>query len=124
MSEAIILKKKPKIEFQFRDNGFELFDEETKQNEGFYLLDDIQSVELNKAWFPRFAKWMKIFTWVLNGVPYFQDAKSYKKSNIIIRTKNRTIGFVLENPYMADNARKLNKALGRKLKCVEMADKE
>jgi len=29
MSENIILKKNPKIEFQFLDNGFQLIDEQT-----------------------------------------------------------------------------------------------
>jgi hypothetical protein len=114
MGEPIILKKKPKIEFQFTASGFELIDEQSEQNNGIYAYADIQSVDLNKAWFPRLAKWMKVLTWVLNGVPYFQDAKSYKKSNIIIQTKSKKIGIVLENPYMADKARKLKKMLDEK----------
>jgi hypothetical protein len=112
MSDAIILKKKPKIEFQFRDNGFDLLDLQTEEHSGFYKFEDMKSVELNKVWYPRLAKWMKILTWVLNGLPYFQDAKSYKKSNIIIHTKKRKIGIVLESPYMAIKAKQLRKKLG------------
>lgn len=114
MSETIILKKKPIIEFQFRDNGFELIDKQSQQNSGFYNYEDIESVDLNKAWFPRLAKWMKILTWVLNGVPYFQDAKSYKKSNLIIHAKTIKIGIVLENPYMASKAKQLKMILDKK----------
>jgi len=32
MSENIILKKDPKIEFQFLENGFQLIDEQTERN--------------------------------------------------------------------------------------------
>ena len=114
--ETIILKKDPKIEFQLRDNGFELVDGQTKENSGFYAYEDVQSIELNKVWFPGLAKWMRIMTWVLNGVPYFQDAKSYKKANIIIQCSNAKIGIWLTTPYMARKARKSKVLLYRQLK--------
>jgi len=62
----IILKKSPKIDF--------------------YAYDDMQHVELNKPWFPRLAKWLRVITWIFNGVPYFPNAETYKKSNIIIHS--------------------------------------
>ena len=64
MSENIILKKNPKIEFQLLDNGFQLNDEQTKRNSGYYLYNDLESIELNKIWFPSLAKWLRFFTWV------------------------------------------------------------
>jgi len=50
MSENIILKKNPKMEFQLLDNGFKLIDGLTERNTGFYAYHDIQSIELNKVW--------------------------------------------------------------------------
>ena len=80
MGENIILKKSPKIEFQLLDNGFQIIDEQTERNSGFYPYDDIQSIKLNNAWFPRFANWLRAITWIFNGVPFFPDAESCKKS--------------------------------------------
>ena len=60
MRDNIILKKNPKIEFQLLDNGFKLIDGQTERNTGFYSYNDLQSIELNKVWFPRLAKWLRI----------------------------------------------------------------
>lgn len=114
MNENIILKKNPKIEFQFLDNGFQLIDEQTERNSGFYSYNDLQSIELNKTWFPRFAKWLRIFTWIFNGVPFFPDAESYKKANIIIHFRKTNLGMWLTDSYMADKAKILKRLLDRK----------
>lgn len=116
MNENVILKKNPKIEFLMLDNGFQLIDEQTKQNSGFYTYDDVQCVELNKIWFPKVAKWLRMFTWILNsGVPFFPDAESCKTANIIIKCRKTNLGMWLTDTYMADKARKLNTLLDKKL---------
>ncbi len=116
MSENIILKKNPKVEFQLLDNGFELIDGQTERNTGFYSYNDLQSIELNKAWFPRVAKWLRIITWIFNGVPYFPDAESCKKANLIIHFRKTKLGIWLTDSNMADNAKKLKELLDEKTK--------
>ncbi|NOZ45483.1 MAG: hypothetical protein GXO79_01735 [Chlorobi bacterium] len=116
MSENIILKKNPKIEFQLLDNGFELIDRQTEQNSGFYSYNDLQSIDLNSVWFIRLAKWLKIITWIFNGVPYFPDAESYKKANFIIHFREMKLGIWLTNSYMADKAKRLKVLLDEKTK--------
>ena len=116
MSENIILKKKPKIEFQLLDNGFELIDGQTERNTGFYSYNDLQSIDLNSVWFPRLAKWLRVITWILNGVPYFPDAESYKKANLIIHFKKTKLGIWLTDSYMADKAKRLKELLDEKTK--------
>ncbi|WP_273565706.1 hypothetical protein [Maribacter halichondriae] len=95
MSKNIILRKKPKIEFQLLDNGFTLIDAQIEQNSGLYSYNDVQSIELNKIWFPTLAKWLRIITWIFNGAPYFPDAETCKKANLIIHLKK-------ESWYMVD----------------------
>lgn len=114
MSENIVLKKLPKIEFQLREDGFQISDEHTVQNTGFYDFNDVQSIELNKLWFPRLAKWLRAFTWILNGVPFFPDPESCKKANMIIHFENTKIGIWLTDSYMIGNAKKLKRLLDRK----------
>ena len=105
MSESIVLKKTPRIEFQLHDNGFKLIDGLTESNNGFYNFNDLQSIELNKVWFPRLAKWLRFFTCILNsGVPYFPDAETYKKANLIFHFKKTKLGIWLTDTSMADNA--------------------
>jgi hypothetical protein len=116
MSENIILKKNPKIEFQLLDNGFNLIDGQTERNSGFYSYSDLQSIELNNVWFPRLAKWLRIITWILNGVPYFPDAESYKKANLIIHFRKTKLGIWLTDSYMADKAKRLEELLDEKTK--------
>jgi len=116
MIENIIIKKNPKIEFQLLDDGFKLIDGLSEQNTGFYLYHDIKNIELNMAWFPGLAKWLRIITWILNGVPYFPDAESYKKANIIIHLSNTTLSMWLTDPYMAGKAKRLVELLNEKTK--------
>mgnify|MGYP007025763508 CR=1 FL=1 len=116
MSENIILKKNPKIEFQLLENGFELIDGQTEQNTGFYSYNDLQSIDLNSVWFPRLAKWLRAITWILNGVPYFPDAKSYKKANIIFHFRETRLCIWLTDTYMADKAKMIKELLEEKTK--------
>ena len=116
MSKNIILKKSPKIEFQLLDNGFNLFDEQTERNSGFYSYSALQSIELNKAWFPSLAKWLRIITWILNGVPYFPDAESCKKANLVIHCKKSKLGIWLTDSYMVEKAKRLEELLDGKTK--------
>jgi hypothetical protein len=114
MSEHIILKKSPKIEFHFLDNGFKLIDAQTERNSGFYAYDDLQSIELNKVWYPMLAKYLRVITWILNGVPYFPDAETCKKSNLILHFKKSKLGIWLTDTDMANKAKKLKAVLDRK----------
>jgi hypothetical protein len=116
MGENIILKKNPKIEFQFLDNGFELIDGQTERNSGFYSYNDLQSTDLNNVWFPRLAKCLKTITWILNGVPYFPDAESYKKANLIIHLRKAKLGIWLTNSYMAEKAKRIKELLDENTK--------
>ena len=116
MGENIILKKNPKIEFQLLDNGFNLIDGQTELNSGFYSYSDLQSIELNKVWFPILAKWLRIITWILNGVPYFPDAESCKKANLVIHFRKAKLGIWLTDSYMAEKAKRLEELLEEKTK--------
>jgi len=114
MNENIVLNKNPKIEFQFLDNGFRLLDEKAKPNSGFYLYNNIESVDLSKTWFPIIAKGLRIFTWIFNGVPFFPDEKSCKKAKIIIRFRKLKVGIWLTDSTRVDKAKKLKALLDRK----------
>ena len=114
MSKNIILKKEPKIEFQFLDKGFQLIDEQTEQNSGFYAYNDLQSIDLKNTWFPRLAKSLRIFTWIFNGVPFFPDAESCKKANVIIYFKKMKLGIWLTDSYMVNKAKSLKELLNKK----------
>lgn len=116
MSENILLKKNPKIEFQFNMNGFDLIDQQTDRNTGFYAYADLLSTRLNHTWFPALSKWLRVFTWVLNGVPYFPDADTYKKANMIILLKNTKLGFWLTDSYMANKAIRIKELLDENTK--------
>ena len=115
MNENIILKKNPKIEFQLLDDGFQLIDDQTERNSGFYAYDDLQSTELNKVWFLRLAKWLRAFTWIFNGVPFFPDAESCKKTNLLIHFKKRKLNIWLIDTYMTDQAKVLKEFLDHKI---------
>ncbi|MFC5045407.1 hypothetical protein ACFSTE_17855 [Aquimarina hainanensis] len=116
MQEQIIFKKNPRIEFRFQTNGFQLIDQQTVQNSGFYSYRDIESIRLNKVWFPKLAKWLRIVTALCNGVPFFPDAASCKKATVIIHFRNTKLGMWLTDPYMADKARVLKKELDHRTK--------
>lgn len=114
MIDSILLKKNPKIEFQFQDVGFQLIDEQTVQNTGFYEYGELKSIELNKLWFPVLAKWLRPFTWILNGVPLVPDAASSRAASVIIRFKNMNLGVWLTDTYMTKNAKTLKQLLDDK----------
>lgn len=116
MGENIILKKSPKVEFQLLDNGFNLIDGQTERNSGFYSYHDVQSVELNKGWFPRLAIWLRVITSLINFVPFFPDADSYKKANLVIHLRKTKLGIWLTDPHMADEAKRLGELLNEKTK--------
>ena len=120
MSENIVLKNNPKIEFQFLGNGFELIDGQTEQNTGFYDYNDLQSIDLDNIWFPRLAKWLRVITWIINGVPYFPDGESYKKAKLIIHFRKTKLGIWLTDSHMADSAKKLKALLDEKTTNVKM----
>ena len=115
MSERIILKKSPKIEFQLFASGFQVVDGQTVHNSGFFAYSDLQSIELNKLWFPRLAKWLRVLTWILNGVPFFPDAETCKKVTMTIRFDETTLGMWLTDSHMTAKARLLKKLLDRKI---------
>lgn len=110
----IVLKKNPKIEFQLLDNGFQVFDEQTERNSGFYAYQDLQNIELEKTWYPRFAKWLRIFTAVLNIVPLYPDAATCKRAKVMIHFKNTKLGMWLTDTYMVDKAKILKESLDLK----------
>ena len=114
MSENIVFKKNPRFEFQLLDNGFKLIDEQTELNSGFYSYNDLQSIELNKVWFPRLAKWLRVITWILNGVPYFPDAESCKKAKLVIHLKKTKLQIWLTDSNMADKAKRLEELINEK----------
>ena len=111
---VIVLKDNPKIEIQLLDNGFELIDGETEQNSGFHLYNEVQTIELNNTWFPRLAKWLRAITWILNGVPFFPDAKSYKKATLVINLENTKLGIWLTDTNMTDKAKRIKELLDEK----------
>jgi hypothetical protein len=111
MMESIILKKNPAIEFQLLDNGFRVIDGQTEKNSGLYSYSDLQSIELNKIWFPRLAKWLRVFTWIFNGVPFFPDAESCKNASIIIHFRKTKLGIWLTDSNMAGKAKRLKELL-------------
>ncbi|MEQ9301883.1 MAG: hypothetical protein RIF33_25105 [Cyclobacteriaceae bacterium] len=115
MQENILLKKSPKIEFQLLDNGFQVIDEQTEDHSGYYAYNDLQSVELNNPWFPRFAKWLRVITCICNVVPFFPHAESYKKANIIFHDGKSKFGMWLTDSTMANQARKIKELLDRKV---------
>lgn len=112
MKKQIVLKQHPTIEFQLLDHGFQVIDEQTEGNSGFYPYDEVQSIELHKLWFPRLAQWLRVFTGILNsGIPFFPDADSWKRSKVLIRLKQAKLGMWLTDPSMAAKARLLKAAL-------------
>ncbi len=115
MSSNITLKKNPKIEFHLLDDGFKVIDTRTETNSGYYLYSDLVSVELNKAWFPKLAKYLRALTWIFNGVPLFPDADSYKKANLIFHFNKTKLGIWLTDTHMAHNAKLLAQLLDQKI---------
>ena len=115
LSNSIILKKSPKIEFQLYESGFQIIDDQNVQNCGFYQYNQLQSIELNRAWFPRISRWMRIVTALLSGVPFFPDPDSYKFSSLKLNLDRNYIGMWITDIKMADKARLLKQLLDKKL---------
>lgn len=114
MGQSILLRSNPKIEFQLLENGFQVIDAQTETNNGYYSYSELESVELNNIWFPRLANWLRIITWILNGVPYFPDAETCKKSNLILLLSKNKLGIWLTDSSMARMAKSLKKKLDEK----------
>ena len=114
MTENIILKKSPKIEFQILDRGFQLIDEQTTQNSGFYAYHDLHSIELNKSWSSPYMKALRVLTWILNFVPLVADADSFKKSKVTLNFANSKLGIWLTDSYMIKHAKRLKDVLDSK----------
>ena len=112
--ESILLQANPKIEFQLHDNGFDVIDAQTPSNTGFYAYDEVQTIDLNKPWFPRLAILLRVISWIFNGVPLFPDAKAYKKANLIIQSKKSKIGIWLTDIHMSKSARSLKALLDQR----------
>ena len=74
------------------------------------------SIELNKIWFPRLAKWLRVFTWIFNGVPFFPDSESCKEAMVIINLKKMKLGMWLTDSYMTNKAKVLKELLDKKTK--------
>ena len=121
MNQNIILKKNPKIEFQLLDNGFQLIDEQTEHNSGFYDYNDLQSVELDKTWYPRLAKILRAITWVFNGVPLYPDSESCKKAKVVIHLRKTKLGLWLTDSYMTGKAKTLKRLLDEKTGVLRFA---
>lgn len=115
MKEKIIIRDKPRIEFHLMDKGFEILDSKSEKEADVHAYNDIQRIELNNVWFPLFAKWMRVITWIANGVPYFPDAKSCKKANFIIHFSNSKYGTWLTSTKMAKKTRRLKTILDNKI---------
>ena len=116
MPKNIILQEDPRIEFQLLNHGFQLIDEQTTKNSGFYSYNDLQSIELKKTWYPRLAKWLRAITWIANGVPFFPSAESCKQASVIIYFRKMKLGMWLTDSYMVDKAKRLKALLDKKLK--------
>lgn len=114
MNNTILLKKEPRIEFQLVANGFHITDKKAEANNGFYPYGDLQSIELNSIWYPRLAKYLRAFTWILNGVPIFPDSETCKKASVIMHFSNQKVAIWLTDSYMTDKAKLLKELLDKK----------
>lgn len=110
----VLLKNSPRIEFQLLDSGFQIIDETTESNSGFFSYPDLTSIQLHRPWFPRLAKWLRAFTWIFNGVPLFPDAESCKKASVVLHFGKKKIGMWLTDTHMARNAKELKELLEQK----------
>ena len=101
------------MEFQLLDNGFKLIDGQTERNTSFYSYHDMQSIELNKIWYPRLVKWLRYTTWLINGAPLVGE--SSKKANLVINIRKTKLTILLTDSDMVDKAKRLVKLLNKKL---------
>jgi hypothetical protein len=68
--------QKQKNEFQLIDNGFQLINEQTARNSGFDTYQDLESIELTKTLYLRFARVLGVFSGILNIISLFPDAEN------------------------------------------------
>jgi len=115
MSKQLILQTNPKIEFQIHENGFRLIDEQIEKNTGFYNYNDLQDINLEKPWYPSVVKWLRVFTWILNGVPFFPDAESCKKAKLIFHVNKNKHCIWLTDSTMAKKAKHIKALIEKKL---------
>lgn len=113
MSENIILKDNPKIEFQFLDNGFKLIDGQTERNTDFYSYHEIQSVELNKVWYPKLVKWLRYTTWLINGAPLVGEIS--KKAKLVLNIRKTKLTIWLTDSEMVEKAKRLEELINKKI---------
>ncbi len=111
MMEHITLQESPKIEFLLQENGFQLIDEQSQQNSGFYAYSDLRSIELDKLWFHRLAKFLRVFSWMLNGVPLFPKGEDCKVAKVTMQFQQSKLGMWLTDSAMTDKAKMLKKAI-------------
>lgn len=114
MNNSITLNNSPRIEIQLLESGFQFIDERTEHAAGYYAYQDVQGVELNRTLYPRLASWLRYITWLCNGVPFFPDAATCKKSNLIIHLGNTKIGLWLTDRNMVKRARAVKNYLESK----------
>ena len=113
MNENIILKKNnPRIEFQLLDNGFKLIHGQTERNTDFYSYHDIQSIELNKIWYPKLVKWLRYTTSPIFGAPLVGKISKGANLVLIIRKTKHTIWLI--DSDMVDKAKRLVELINKK----------
>lgn len=115
MNQSIVLRQEPKFEIQLLEEGFQIVDANKDENNGYFTYQELDSVEINRAWFPKLSVWMRVITTFLNGVPFFPSADQYKTANLILHVKQSKIGVWLTSSNMADEAIKLKELLSRKI---------
>lgn len=114
MSENIVLKNNPKMEIQLLNKGFKLIDGQTEGTADFYSYHDVQSVELNKVWYPRLVKWLRYTTWLINGAPLVGEIS--KKANLVIKSSKTKLTIWLTDSDMVEKAKRLVVLLNKKTK--------
>ena len=111
MNKQFLLNESPRILFLLQPDGFQLKFEQSRNHMVFYAYSDIQYIKLKRGWFPRFATFLRALTWILNGVPYFPDAASCKKSSFCIQLNKHSIELPLRSVSMVKKAKELRQLL-------------
>ena len=103
------------MEFQLQDNGFNLIDGQTEGNTGFYWYHDMQSIELNRLWYPRLLTYLRYGTWLLNGAPMV-SCESSKEANLVINGSQSKLKIWLTDVDMTAKAVRLVEVLNKRTK--------
>lgn len=102
----------PNIRFHLREKGIEIHDEKSSEDKHFYFYDDLDEINLSHTWFPRLAKILRCFTWILNaGVPFFPDAQTFKKASLEIKYDGGVLNYWLTDVSMVRQAKILKKEI-------------